>query len=84
MQDWVNALCQELDVPVDDVDIDAILELAADAAHNIERPAAPVTAFVVGYASALRGGGGHVVTAAAHAAGELARGWPSSSTDTAE
>jgi hypothetical protein len=82
MQTWVNALCQELEVPVDDVDIDAILELAKDAAHNVERPAAPVTTFVAGYAAALRGGGGHAVQDATRKAAELAREWPQQSTDT--
>ncbi|MGH8829449.1 MAG: DUF6457 domain-containing protein [Jiangellaceae bacterium] len=84
MRTWVNALCQELEVPVDDVDIDAILDLAKDAAHNVDRPAAPVTTFVVGYAAALRGGGGHAVTAATRTAAELARSWPPPGTETAE
>lgn len=76
MQTWLNALCEELEVPVDDVDVNAILDLAADAAHNVERTAAPVTTYVVGYAAALRGGGGHAVDDATRAAAELARNWP--------
>ncbi len=37
------------------LDIDAILELARDAAHGIERPAAPVSTFILGYAAATSG-----------------------------
>ena len=37
-------------------EIEAILELARDAAHGVERPAAPLTTFLVGYAAGLRGG----------------------------
>jgi hypothetical protein len=56
LQDWTDLLCVELDVELD-VDITQVLDLARDAAHAIERPAAPVTAFLVGYAAATRGGG---------------------------
>ena len=38
------------------MEIDEILDLARDAAHQIERPAAPLTTFLVGYAAAMRGG----------------------------
>ena len=52
---WADKLGDALGLEVD-IDIDAILELARDAAHQIERPAAPLTAFLVGYAAASRGG----------------------------
>jgi hypothetical protein len=56
LQDWVITLCRELDIDPEDVAVSAILDLAKDAAHTIERPAAPVTTFIVGYAAGLRGG----------------------------
>lgn len=34
----------------DEIDIAAILDLATDLAHNVARPAPPVTAFVLGLA----------------------------------
>jgi len=37
------------------IDIDAILDLARDAAHGVERPAAPLTTFILGYAAAAQG-----------------------------
>jgi hypothetical protein len=73
---FVAALCERLNVPIDDVDINAILDLAKDAAHNVERPAAPITTFVAGYAAALQGGGSGAVDAAVDAAAELAAQWP--------
>ena len=53
LTDWIDALAQKLDIDPDDVDLKAVLDLSRDAAHNIERPAAPVTTFMVGYAAGL-------------------------------
>ena len=55
LSDWAAELCDALGVDLD-VEIDPILDLARDAAHNIDRPAAPLTTFLVGYAAAARGG----------------------------
>ena len=52
---WNTRLCDALGLDLD-VEIDDILDLARDAAHQVERPAAPLTTFLVGYAAALRGG----------------------------
>ena len=57
MDEWIRQFCDALDVPIADVDTDAVLDLARDAAHNVDRPAAPVTTYIVGYAAAQRGGG---------------------------
>lgn len=76
MDDWLTVLCERLGVPIDDVDVPLVLDVAAEAAHQVERPAAPVTTFVVGYAAALRGGGAQAVSAAAGEAADLARDWP--------
>lgn len=85
MEPWLTTLCEQLGVPLDDVDVGGILDLAKDAAHNVERPAAPVTAFVAGYAAALRGGGNDAVSSAIDTASALAGDWntgPDSSTPT--
>jgi hypothetical protein len=55
LQEWTTALAQRLGVDLD-VDLRLVLDLARDAAHNVERPAAPVTTFLVGYAAAKAGG----------------------------
>ena len=48
-QAWVDAVSHELglDTPVD---VPALLDLAKVAAHQIERPAAPLTTYLLGYA----------------------------------
>jgi Domain of unknown function (DUF6457) len=52
---WTTQLCDALGVEVD-LEIDDVLDIARDAAHQVERPAAPITTFLIGYAAALRGG----------------------------
>lgn len=75
MEDWVRRLCGELDVPRDAVDIGALLDLARDAAHQVERPAAPLTTYLVGYAAALRGGSAAAIDDATRTASRVAREW---------
>jgi hypothetical protein len=70
MQEWVDAVREALGVDVA-LDIDAILDVARDAAHEVERPAAPVTAYLLGAAVAAGADPAH----AAARVGELARGW---------
>ena len=75
IEEWVQSLCEAMGVPSDEVDVTALLDLARDAAHSIDRTAAPITTFVVGYASAQRGGGAEAVGAATTEAVTLARNW---------
>ena len=49
---WVDVAAAELGITGADVDIDAVLGLARDAAHHVERPAAPLTTYLLGYAAA--------------------------------
>jgi hypothetical protein len=55
LDEWTEKLSSALGVDPD-VEIPAILDLARDAAHQIDRPAAPLTTFIVGYAAGVRGG----------------------------
>lgn len=55
VQQWSDQVCEALGIEIEP-DLRAILDTARDVAHTIERPAAPVTAFLVGYAAARRGG----------------------------
>ena len=50
LDDWTDAACAELGIDPASVDLRQILDLARDAAHQVERPAAPVTAFLLGVA----------------------------------
>ncbi len=52
VDDWVAAACAELGIDPALVDVRLVLDLARVAAHQIERPAAPLTAYVLGLAVA--------------------------------
>ena len=56
LDDWVAAVAAELGIDELDLDVDQVLDLAADAAHAVVRPAAPLTTFIAGFAAG-RGGG---------------------------
>jgi hypothetical protein len=73
MTTWIDAVCAELDLPAD-VNVDVVLDVARVAAHTVERPAAPVTTFLLGVAVA----GGMDVSEAAAKIQELADTWPAS------
>jgi len=56
LHDWIDELCDALDIETE-VDEGLILDLARDAAHNVERPAAPITTYLLGYAAAAHEAG---------------------------
>ena len=49
---WIDQLTDALGVDRGLVDIDRILQVASDVAHQVARPAVPVTLFVAGLAAA--------------------------------
>jgi hypothetical protein len=69
---WTAELAAELGVDPAAVDVDLLLDVARDAAHNVARPAAPLTTFLVGLAAGLRGGDSTSVHEAAATAQRLA------------
>ncbi|MCB7136103.1 DUF6457 domain-containing protein [Cellulosimicrobium marinum] len=77
LERWVDALVDEFGLDRDAVDMGAILALARDAAHNVERPAAPLTTFVAGYVAGVARGEGtdHAVEDVVERATELALAW---------
>lgn len=74
LHDWIDELCDALDVEAE-VDEALILDLARIAARNVERPAAPITTYLLGYAAALHDANPERVEALAGAATLLAEGW---------
>ena len=70
MKTWTEAVCADLNLPAD-ANIDLILDVARVAAHSVERPAAPVTTYLLGVAVA----GGMDVTEAAAKIQALAETW---------
>jgi hypothetical protein len=49
LDEWMAAVCAELGI--EPVDAKAVLDLARDVAHGIDRPAAPLTCLLVGLAA---------------------------------
>ncbi|MFF4270490.1 NTP transferase domain-containing protein [Streptomyces sp. NPDC001536] len=83
LDEWISAVKDELGIDLD-VDTGVLLDLARDAAHNVARPAAPLTTFLVGYAAAQAGGGPEKVAELARKAADLALGWSEESAPDAE
>jgi hypothetical protein len=71
VEEWVPLLAAELGVDTE-IDIDAILAIAGDVAHAVERKAAPVSAFVIGLAAGRAGGTAEAVAEAIRATRDLA------------
>jgi hypothetical protein len=68
---WTAELSAALGLDVE-VEIDDILDVAREAAHQVDRPAAPLTTFLVGYAAASRGGSADDISDCIDIATELA------------
>ena len=50
LDEWVTQVSAALGLPPDAVDVRQVLDLARDVAHGVDRPAAPVTAYLAGLA----------------------------------
>lgn len=74
MDNWVDALTNALELP-SAVDTETVLDVARDVAHNVERPAAPVTTYLVGVAV----GGGMNPAVAVKRVRALVQGWSADS-----
>jgi hypothetical protein len=71
LDSWTGAACAELGIDPVTADTRAVLDLARDVAHGVERPAAPLTAYLLGVAV---GQGQDLGTAAARLSA-LASSW---------
>lgn len=50
LDEFIEAACAELGLSTDDIDTDLVLDLAREVAHNTIRPAAPLSAYLLGLA----------------------------------
>ncbi len=50
LDDWADAVCAELGLDRDEAVQKTVLDLARVAAHQVDRPAAPLTAYFLGEA----------------------------------
>jgi hypothetical protein len=55
LHDWIDELCDALDIDTE-IDEGLVLDVARECAHSVERPAAPISTYLLGYAAALQGG----------------------------
>jgi Domain of unknown function (DUF6457) len=72
LESWIAAACAELRLDRAAVDVKGVLDLAREVAHQVERPAAPVTAFLFGLAV----GSGTPAPEAADRLRALVAAWP--------
>ncbi|WP_345762052.1 DUF6457 domain-containing protein [Diaminobutyricibacter sp. McL0608] len=76
LDEWLAALTEELGCEISPDLIPAVLDLARDAAHAIQRPAAPLSAYVAGYAAGLAQADQRAQAAIVERARVFAEGWP--------
>lgn len=75
LEEWIDAVCKELGLDREMIDRDLVLDLARDVAHGVARPAAPLTAYLLGLAV----GRGVAARDAAARVTELTEHWQSTS-----
>jgi hypothetical protein len=74
LHDWIDELCDVLDVETE-VDEGLILDLARTAAQNVEKLAAPITAYILGFAAGNEDANPEQVEKLAARAQQLAESW---------
>ncbi|MEU7987211.1 DUF6457 domain-containing protein [Streptosporangium canum] len=78
LTEWTELVCRELGVDPETVDRDALLDLTKEVAHGVTRPAAPLTAYVLGLAQ----GAGSAPPDAVERLTALAREWERTAAET--
>ncbi|HLI36059.1 MAG TPA: DUF6457 domain-containing protein [Streptosporangiaceae bacterium] len=71
MERWTSAVCADLGIDPALADMKTVLDVARDVAHGVARPAAPLTAYLLGLAV----GQGQPLPDAADRIRALAAGW---------
>ncbi len=74
LDEWTRTVSSALGIG-DEVDRDLVLDLARIVAHNVARPAAPLTAFLAGLAAGRGGGDEEAVRAVIAKIAALAQGY---------
>jgi uncharacterized protein DUF6457 len=80
IQEWVGQVVERLGLDLAEADrqelVTTVLDLTADVAHGVSRPAAPVTAFLVGLAAGRSADPAGAVAENVAAVRDLAALWP--------
>ena len=74
LHDWIDELMDVLDIEVE-MDEGLVLDVARQAAHRVQRPAAPISTFLLGYAAGLAEGGAEEIEGLAGRVLALAESW---------
>jgi hypothetical protein len=74
LHDWIDELMDVLDIDAE-IDEGLILDVAREAAHRVQRPAAPISTYLLGYAAGLSEGTPEQVELLAARAIALAEKW---------
>ena len=74
LHEWTTQLMAALGLE-GEIDEGLVLDVAREAAHNVVRPAAPISTYLLGYAAARAGGGPEEVERLAARIVELAAAW---------
>jgi hypothetical protein len=82
LHDWIDELMDVLDVELE-MDEGLVLDVAREAAHQVQRPAAPISTFLLGYAAGVAGGGSEDVERLAARVLALADRWEGGATGSA-
>lgn len=72
---WTAQTCHALDLDPEMLDRDLVLDMTRDVAHGVARPAAPLTAFLVGLAAGRNGGDAEAIRTACERVQELTGEW---------
>jgi hypothetical protein len=75
LHDWIDEVSDVLGLEDTEIDEALVLDLARVVAHAVERPAAPVTAYLLGLAAGSRGAGPEATEALAGRVQALAERW---------
>jgi hypothetical protein len=74
LHDWIDELMDVLDIEVE-MDEGLVLDVARQAAHRVQRPAAPISTFLLGYAAGLKESSTEEIEALAGRVLALAESW---------
>lgn len=72
---WTDLVARELGLDPATLDRNLLLDMTKDVAHGVARPAAPLTAFLVGLAAGREGGTPEDVSAACATVSRMAGEW---------
>jgi len=75
LDEWLAAAAVALGIEPDAIQRDLLLDLTREVAHGVARPAAPLTAFLLGLAAGKAGGRPNDVQESARVVRQALAGW---------